>query len=160
MTQYEFDVAISDALRSGDITKLAERRGKSVSLYAQMMSPNDERESNFYKAAMDFIALIGIDKDRGAEALRIFNNFISDSATGEAERIELVIAKAERELAEAKEALERIKGRNDRRQTDERVKVERRGTFDLLSAEILKKVHNRRDEQEPRSLAPKLAVVR
>lgn len=160
MTQYEFDVAISDALRSGDITKLAERRGKSVSLYAQMMSPNDERESNLYKAALDIRALIEISPERGTEVLRIVTDFISEVADGEADRAELAIEKAERELDEAKAVLERIRDRNDRRQRDEPVKKERRGTFDLLSAEILKKVHSRRDEQEPRSLAPKLAAVR
>lgn len=137
MTQFEFEAAIYDAIRFGDISRLAERRGKSVSLYSSQLNPHDERESNLYKAALDIIALIDINPDRGAEVWRLFNDFISDASEGEADRAELAIAKAERELIEAKEALERIKGRNDRRQADERVNVERRHPFATMAEEIL-----------------------
>lgn len=76
-TQYEFELKMSRCLKHGDETDIAEIVGKTPGLFSQMFNPNDERESNLFKAARELAALLQINQERGRCALRVFNGFVS-----------------------------------------------------------------------------------
>ena len=71
-SQYEAESRADKILAHGDDGEIARRVGKGSGIISQMFSPNDERESNFYKAAREISAVIDIDRSRGCQLLRLF----------------------------------------------------------------------------------------
>lgn len=101
-SEAEFGQAMYSNLVFGDETKIAEKIGKSVSIIAQMYSPDAERESNLYKAANELAALIEINETRGCNALQIFNGFVKRAIAGDSGLcVDSVRRKSRKELMEA-----------------------------------------------------------
>ena len=74
--RHQLDFEIYQCLDYGDETRLAKARGKSPSYYAQMLSPDDERESNFVKAADDFGEWYDFNPSGAKKALAIFLTYV------------------------------------------------------------------------------------
>ncbi len=76
-TQHETESRLNKCLDYGDETEIAKRIGKGSSLVSQMFNPDDERESNFYKALKEIAAEIDFNPDNGCKMLRLFNELAS-----------------------------------------------------------------------------------
>jgi hypothetical protein len=83
INQYEFESAMSDVLKNGDIGDIAEAAGKGSSYYSQMLNADDPRESIWWRTANDFSNYIGLSETRGTEALSVFNSFVSRAFAGD-----------------------------------------------------------------------------
>lgn len=72
-TQFEIEAGINDILVNGDRKDIADRMGRSESIISQMCNPDDDRESDFSKAAKFIAAAIGTDQERGRALLQLLN---------------------------------------------------------------------------------------
>lgn len=81
-SQYEFELAISKILEHGDIETIASKVGKGAGLVGQYFDPNNERQSNLYRAAETLTAMIEIDETNGRMALEQFCHFVQRALRG------------------------------------------------------------------------------
>lgn len=72
LNQHKFEFDIYHCLTFGDEKKIANKAGKGQSYYAQMFSPDDPRESLFYRAARDFINWSEVNHEDAAKAFAVF----------------------------------------------------------------------------------------
>lgn len=75
-TQHEFEKAIAEPMSYGTHTELATRIGKSLAIISQMYNPDDERESNLYKAARELAAMMEMDAELGRRQIATFLHFV------------------------------------------------------------------------------------
>lgn len=100
--QYEFELAISRLLGYGDIERIAEKVGKGSGLMGQYFDPNNERQSNLYRAAEVLAAMVEMDEELGCKALETFCHFVQRAKQGKDLCVNETRERAYREDFEAK----------------------------------------------------------
>ena len=115
----EFERAIYRCLTHGDEIGIAEKSDAGYGLTTQYFDPNNERESQLFRAATTFTAWLDTNCTDGQKALGVFNSFIAralpcgdklntseERRKSHEERVEFHIADAEASTAKKIEELE------------------------------------------------------